>query len=326
MRFVLFFGGIFDNDYIKSMHKLHTCPVCNSSHIGSLIKVKAQMHADNKLFNFDQCKDCQMVFLNPRVPAEELKKYYSSYYLPYRGAKAWGKFEKLVENSQHKLDLRRVKRLKDSINKMPNPLILDVGCGKPSFLRACQQELNCQTLGIDFSDEGWKDEYADFEGIDLRVGEIKDLQNIQPDVITMWHYLEHDYHPFENLSYLKSISKPSTKLIIEVPNFNSSSRKKFAENWAGWHTPRHLSLFSPDNITLLLQKSGWKVSELYTYGTMDPYLLYWMSRMEQKCIKWDKNMEDEFWKFVIGMILFAPKKWMQKRSSLGIMTIIATLE
>ncbi len=95
-----------------------------------------------------------MVFLNPRVPVEELKKYYSSYYLPYRGAKAWGKFEKLVENSQHKLDLRRVKRVKDSINEMLNPLILDVGCGKPSFLRACQQELNCQTLGIDFSDEG----------------------------------------------------------------------------------------------------------------------------------------------------------------------------
>jgi hypothetical protein len=37
-------------------------------------------------------------------------------------------------------------------------------------------------------------------------------------------------------------------------------------------------------------------------------------------------MEDEFWKFVIGMILFTPKKWRQKRSSLGIMTIIATLQ
>ena len=140
----------------------------------------------------------------------------------------------------------------------------------------------------------------------------------------MWHYLEHDYFPFENLSYLKSIAQQSTKLIIEIPNFDSSSRKKFGEKWAGWHTPRHLSLFSPENVTLLLQKSGWKVLELMTYGTMDPYLLYWMSKMEQKGIAWDKNMEDEFWAFTRGMIGFLPKKWNQKNSSLGIMTVIAT--
>jgi hypothetical protein len=59
------------------------------------------------------------------------------------------------------------------------------------------------------------------------------------------------------------------------------SRRKYGENWAGWHTPRHISLFSPNNIELLLKK-GWKVSEINTYGTMDPYLLYWMSEMEQK--------------------------------------------
>ena len=89
---------------------------------------------------------------------------------------------------------------------------------------------------------------------------------------------------------------------------------------------RHTSLFSPDNIALPLQKSGWKVSELLTYGTMDPYLLYWMSEMEKKGIKWDKNMEDEFLGFMLGIVRFLPKKWREKRSSLGIMTIIATPE
>ena len=98
----------------------------------------------------------------------------------------------------------------------------------------------------------------------------------------MWHYLEHDYNPLENLKSLKKISKPSTKLIIEVPNFNSLSRKKYGKYWAGWHTPRHLSLFSPKNIKLLLKKSRWNISKVFTYGTMNPYLLYWMSEMEKK--------------------------------------------
>ena len=283
------------------------------------------MHSSKELFNFDQCANCQLVFLNPRVNLDNLKNYYTSYYLPYRGSEAWGKYSKLVEGSQKKLDLKRVKRVKEMCSVSPKSLILDVGCGNPSFLKACQQELNCKTMGIDFSDEGWKEQSTLFKGLDLQVAEIKDLSlNLKPDIITMWHYLEHDYTPLENLTYLKSIAKPSTTLIIEIPNFDSISRKKYNENWSGWHTPRHTSLFSPDNIKLLLDKSGWNVSQLLTYGTLNPYLLFWMSEIEQKGIQWNKNMENEFWDFVIGMLKFMPTKWNEKKLSLGIMTVIAT--
>ena len=283
------------------------------------------MHSSKELFNFDQCANCQLVFLNPRVNLDNLKNYYTSHYLPYRGSEAWGKYSKLVEGSQKKLDLKRVKRVKEMCSVSPKSLILDVGCGNPSFLKACQQELNCKTMGIDFSDEGWKEQSTLFKGLDLQVAEIKDLSlNLKPDIITMWHYLEHDYTPLENLTYLKSIAKPSTTLIIEIPNFDSISRKKYNENWAGWHTPRHTSLFSPDNIKLLLDKSGWNVSQLLTYGTLNPYLLFWMSEIEQKGIQWNKNMENEFWDFVIGMLKFMPTKWNEKKLSLGVMTVIAT--
>ena len=307
------------------MLKLSRCPVCEASSIGSFIETNAQMHSIKEVFNFDQCTNCSLVFLNPRVPLNQLKNYYTSYYLPYRGAKAWGKYEKLVEGSQKKLDKKRVGLVKDIHKISKSSLILDIGCGNPSFLRTCKKALNCDTMGIDFSDEGWKNQLTRFKGITLQVAEIKDLKkDLQPDVITMWHYLEHDYTPFENLSYLKSISKPSTTLVIEIPNFDSSSRKKYGKNWAGWHTPRHISLFSPSNIELLLKKAGWKVLETLSYGTIDPYLLFWMSEMEEKGIQWDKNMEEEFMQFTIGMIKFLPKKWTEKKSSLGVMTIVAT--
>ena len=307
------------------MQRLQNCPICNASSIVSFIKTTAQMHSSKELFNFDQCANCQLVFLNPRVNLDNLKDYYTSHYLPYRGSEAWGKYSKLVEGSQKKLDLKRVNRVKEMCSVSPKSLILDVGCGNPSFLKACQQELNCKTLGIDFSDEGWKEQSTLFKGLDLQVAEIKDLSlNLEPDIITMWHYLEHDYTPLENLTYLKSIAKPSTTLIIEIPNFDSISRKKYNENWAGWHTPRHTSLFSPDNIKLLLDKSGWNVSQLLTYGTLNPYLLFWMSEIEQKGIQWNKNMENEFWDFVTGMLKFMPTKWNEKKLSLGVMTVIAT--
>ena len=163
-----------------------------------------------------------------------------------------------------------------------------------------------------------------FKGINLHVADIKDLEgDIYPDVITMWHYLEHDYSPSENLRYLSSISKPSTELVIEVPNFDSVSRKKYGKYWSGWHTPRHISLFSPSNISSLLEKTGWKAKKIYTHGTLNPYLLFWMSEMEKKGIRWDKSMEKEFMGFVIGMIKFLPKRLLERKSSLGIMTVIA---
>ena len=307
------------------MLRLSACPVCSSSSITSYIETTAQMHSDREIFNFDQCADCNLVFLNPRVPLDRLKDYYTSYYLPYRGAKAWGKYQQLVENSQVKLDQKRVNRVREAHSVSMDTLVLDVGCGLPSFLQACHSELHCKTMGIDFSNEGWKDEPQRYAEIDLQVAEIKDLsEDLRPDVITMWHYLEHDYTPLKNLSHLKSISKPSTTLIIEIPNFESESRKQYGKYWAGWHTPRHTSLFSPSNVELLLNKSGWKVTKLLDYGTMDPYLLYWMSKMEKKQINWSKNMENEFWRFVLGMISFMPKKWSEKRSSLVIMTVVAT--
>jgi len=309
------------------MQKIENCPVCNSGNIHHYTSTSAQMHSNKEMFNFDQCRNCNFVFLNPRVPESQLKNYYTKFYLPYRGSEAWGKFGKLVENSFKKLDLRKLKRVQQVHELNPASLVLDIGCGKPSFLKMCKEKTSCKALGIDFSNEGWKNQESEYEGLDLRISQVNDLpKSLKPDVITMWHYLEHDYTPSDHLNYLKSISKSTTKLIIEVPNFDSSSRKKFGKDWAGWHTPRHTSLFSPKNIDLLLNKNGWKIEHLFNYGTMDPYLLHWMSKMEEKGIAWDKSMEDEIVPFVADMIGFMPKKLLQRKLSLGIMTVIASPE
>jgi hypothetical protein len=49
-----------------------------------------------------------------------------------------------------------------------------------------------------------------------------------------------------------------------------------------------------------------------------------MSEVEQKGIQWNKNMENEFWNFVTGLLRFMPTKRNKKKLSLGVMTLIAT--
>ena len=149
------------------MIEITNCPVCGSSSFNSFIKTTAQMHSNKELFNFDECSSCKLVFLNPRLHLDDLKNYYTSYYLPYRGAQAWGKFEKFVASSQKKLDLKRVKLIKDVHSLSEESLILDVGCGNPTFLKAIQKKVNCQTMGIDFSDKGWKNQAHTFKKINL---------------------------------------------------------------------------------------------------------------------------------------------------------------
>ncbi len=281
------------------------------------------MHSDRGLYNFDRCEECALVFLNPRVDAKELSAFYTEHYLPYRGASAWGKYAHFVEGSQEKLDERRVQILSEELILTEKTTVLDIGCGKPSFLSRLRQSYRCTAKGLDFSDEAW-DSSPDYAQLDLQMGEITDLSSdLQPDAITMWHYLEHDYAPKKHLEHLRSIVQKGTVLIIEVPNFESESRKMYGEHWAGWHTPRHTQLFSPKNISLLLENTGWKVRNVKNSGSLDPFVLYWMSEMNRKQLAWDKNLESEFWPYVASSVRFKLKHWNKKNSSLGVMTIAA---
>ena len=303
---------------------LSACSVCGSTNISSFENTTSMMHDGRGTYNFDQCADCELVFLNPRVPLSELGDYYTQYYLPYRGSEAWGKYAHLVEKDQRDTDEKRAEVLAKHCSVDDQSVLLDIGCGKPTFLQVCQEKFKCKSHGIDFSDEGWSGSTASYEKLNLSVGDVHSIsEDLKPDIISMWHYLEHDYNPKETLKKVASLGKKSSKLVIEIPNFSSESRKKYGEDWAGYHTPRHTYLFSPNNIGILLKDTGWKITHLDEKGTLDPYNLYWMSEMERKNINWEKNMQSEFWGYVRGMVGFNMKRYFGKNISHGIMTIVA---
>lgn len=307
------------------MDYLTECLACNSTNFEAYEQTIAMMHQNLPAkYNFDRCNDCGLVFLNPRVNESELGQFYTASYLPYRVEEAWGKYASFVKRDQEQIDKARVQRLIKHSKLNVQCRIIDIGCGKPTFLASLRNSTQANLIGLDFSDEGWKNDRSAYKNIDLRTGEIADLGNEKPmDVITMWHYLEHDYQPQEHLKQLLNYSHADTRLIIEVPNFDSYTRKKFGKHWSGYHTPRHTALYSPNNIELMLKNSGWQVDQIITYGTLNPYTLHWMSRMEQKGINWSASMLPRFIGYVIGLVLNAPIYLLQKYFSMGFMTIIA---
>jgi len=307
----------------KHLESVKACPVCKHTNFSPYITTKALMHHTDDNFSFSQCQTCGSAFLNPRIVSEQLKDYYPDYYLPYRGAEAWGKYKSFVENSQRKMDTSRRKTCqKYQASKEENIKLLDVGCGRPTFLQALQEKTNWQLSGIDFTDEGWKD--MSIEGLQLITGDVQQMEMEEAyDIVTMWHYLEHDYNPNKTLSAVRKIIKTGGKVIIEVPDYLSLTAKWQTTHWEGWHTPRHTLLYSGNGLARLFGANGYKLVDYYRYGTLDAFTLWWMGTMEKKNIDWSSTMEQEFFPLVWKKIYTSPFFMLEKLLPLGIQTVVA---
>ena len=301
---------------------IESCPVCMSFDSIHYMTTKALMHQkNNERFTFNKCLQCDTVFLTNPVEEFLLKAYYTNNYLPYRGDSAWGKYRSFVAKSQEKLDLKRLKIVSPFIENQKTFSILDVGCGNPSFLNTLQQKFNASCTGIDFSDDGWKDK--NFKNISLIKTSINDFSpKIKFDVITLWHYLEHDYNLQATVDKLFHCLNANGKLIIEVPDHKSLTAKRQKQFWQGWHSPRHLTLFSENSFQTLFKNDKWSFLKYTRYGTLDAFTLWWLGKMEKKNTDWSGSMEGEFWPLVFLKIVSFPVFLFERVIPMGIQVLV----
>ncbi len=299
------------------------CPICKNPDTTFYISTNALMHEpNNELYIFNICNNCEATFLtNPETP-EILEHYYTDNYLPYRGPAAWGKYSSFVANSQKKLDLNRVNFVKKYLKKNDTNLsVLDVGCGNPSFLESLQQNSKVNCTGIDFSDSGWKGK--NYPNLALKKVAIEDfVTDKQFEVITLWHYLEHDYNPTKTIEKLYSCLKQGGKLIIEVPDYKSISAIIQKSHWQGWHSPRHISLVTKKSFALLFQKDKWQIKKHLRHGTLDAFTLWWLGRMQKKGVDWSGSMSNHFWTLVLLKVVTFPIFAFEKLFPLGIQIVV----
>jgi 2-polyprenyl-3-methyl-5-hydroxy-6-metoxy-1,4-benzoquinol methylase len=96
--------------------------------------------------------------------------------------------------------------------------VLDVGCRRGLALQAMRQTLDIEAVGIE---PGEKDaNLARESGIEMHIGA---LETFDPngklfDQIQMFHVLEHMHDPLACLIRLRSMLKPTGRLLIDVPD------------------------------------------------------------------------------------------------------------
>lgn len=310
------------------------CLICLASERAIEVETHAMMQSGSpERFTFVRCSNCGLVQLDPRVPPGELGAFYQDDYLPYRGPSAWGRFAHLVERDLERVDAARVATVRRFAGLSAVGRVLDVGCGKPSFLRQLVDEVGCTGVGTDFTDAGWREHPGTWRGLHLVAGEVvpaaggealaDDALGGPFDAITMWHYLEHEYRPRALLTRLAELAHDGATLVIEVPDHDGWTRRQHGRFWQGYHTPRHTALYTVETLRRLLEDTGWQVVHQERHGTLDAYALEWMSRMERRGIDWTSSMEPHFAGFVAGLLTFRARHALKRGHGLGIQTAVA---
>lgn len=302
------------------------CLLCGADDSIPVVRSRAQLSLRRDVFTFVRCRRCALIYLSPRVPEAAIGEWYGPDYLPHRGDAAWGRWSAFAAEGQRRTDRARVRRALGVATLSPSARVLDVGCGRPTFLEALHRRSRTRGVGLDVSDAGWRDDRPRWQAAELELhqGRLEDVRLAAPfDMVTMWHALEHDYRPLETLRRLQALARQGATLLVEVPDHDGLTRRLHGPAWAGYHTPRHTAIYTQDTLRALLERAGWRLVRQYAHGTLDPYVLWWLGRQEQAGRPLDGSLERRFLPFLTGKILTLPVAALGRWIGLGVQLAVA---
>ncbi len=204
-----------------------------------------------KFFSTAICKTCNHVYRNTR-PYE--KWFENAFEFRHKSQQKQNKspLNPEIEEQRYKRyeSIARVFK-----NNFPNVnKVLDVGCGPGTGMNAFR-DLNFYIEGVD-SDIS-RSKFAVEQGHKVFQGKWQDFKTeVEFDLITSIHSIEHFYDPEAFLKSVKQIAAPSTLLYLEVP--------EVIDHVLDWNDSlylAHISNFNEFSMAILAERAGWKLVE-----------------------------------------------------------------
>ncbi len=245
-------------------------------------------------WNLRKClnSECELLWIDPMPVAEDIPKLYSSYYThtDANNLPAWlfrivKDIEASIWNSVFEYDtspkmpvvkafagvLSRSRSLRERAARMVMWLkasqhgrLLDVGCGSGLFMRK-MLDLGWDVVGVEPDYKAAciaRDQY----GLDVYQSGLEqaNFENCTFDAITMNNVLEHLNDPLRILGECRRILKLKGRLVLLTPNAAGLGHMHFRGDWRGLEPPRHLFLFTPQNMRLAIEHAGLCVEHIGT--------------------------------------------------------------
>ncbi len=237
-----------DLEYVK-------CALCGEREEELLMEAQnthgSHLITDDK-FNLVKCRNCGLIFINPRPKQNEIGRFYEiDYYTTGNRFKA--SIEKLITSYFNLRKKALIEKYKQSRK------LIDIGCGAGDFLSSFPSN-KWDLYGIEPNRVGFDLSSKKVEGkiFNNNLSNCK-FQGDYFDVVTMWHAFEHVYDPNKELQEIKRILKEDGVFALAIPNIHSFGFKLGRKNWFHLDSPRHLYHYNSTTINNILNKNGFKV-------------------------------------------------------------------
>ena len=245
------------------------CPLCGEDQAQPWRAGPDRLHGTPGTYQLVRCRNCRLVYLNPRPTLDEIEAIYPAEYSPHRVVRRRA-------NPLRRLDIAygMAKRARFVERYLPEKgRALDVGCATGEFLLELGRRA-WQVVGVEISQAAAQT--AIEAGLDVRVGTLEQsgLEASSYDLVTLWDVIEHLHDPVGALGEIRRLLKPAGLLVMSTPDLSALDARLFGDYWAGLDIPRHLCLFDPVMMSRLLEQGGFElVARRYLTGSYSVALM-----------------------------------------------------
>ena len=260
----------------------HDCFICGSTKYKFIAKIYG--------YNYVQCLDCSLIYINNPPTKTEIEGVYSSpsydnmtnqlyanpLIYPYR-----------LEN----IAKPKVKFIESIVKRRGK--WFDIGCGTGEILYVAR-ELGWEVKGVETNAKAVKFSKEKYE-LDVEESLItkSNASKYLSDstVVSLFGVLEHLFEPANLISLISNASQTGSYLVIEVPHYPSIScfsQIVFPQSVNRiMSPPLHLMIFTLESLERLLNDNGYKIMNVWYFG-QDIYELITTLRLENPQIKGSK--------------------------------------
>jgi len=226
-----------------------------------------------------QCTRCGLVYQNPRPTPSEIGEHYPPAYESYADHTVQPKHNWLLQQA---VEYGTNKRCRFVTRHKRAGRLLDVGCAMGTFLLGMRKQANWTVAGVELN-QAVARLASERHGLDIFPGTLEEAAypDASFDAVTLWDVLEHLHDPRHGLQEIHRILRSDGVVVIRVPNLASWDAKLFGSRWAGLDAPRHLYIFTPEILSALLEKAGFRVVDhscaIGSYMTFVLSIRFWLT-------------------------------------------------
>lgn len=297
------------------------CYLCGADDSEPFVDAEDDLTGKPGSFRFVICRRCGLAYQNPRVPLSRIAEYYDEEYIAHRRTRPWGMLTPLFERAMDRLDADKDRIVSRYAALTSGSEVLDVGCAVGSFLQRIRTRYRATVCGIDFKDLSTA---KTMEGVEFYCTVFYDapLPENRFDLVTMWHFLEHDYDPLRSLRTARRVLKPGGTLVVEVPRLDSRTFTWFGRRWPGLQAPQHTVLLDRAHLLQMVRTAGLEVVDYLPYGAFPAYFYLFTGSVFHLLKGRGLPLDGSVLPYFAGQVLVSPVLLFERWLNLAMQTVI----